>query len=364
MNMGRQSNSGRSLLRLGVISFYYAMLASTIHAQTPSPDVVTIFNNKTKKMQTYRGTIVSYDYDELKLQLVSGREQLVPSSQISNISSKWNADYIAAEGYMFERRFERASISFRQAYSKEARQWVKHRITAKIIQCEQNMGDWHKAANQFFDVLLSQQSNTPYLTAAPIVWHPLTSSGELLHRGRELMKADNPLKQLVGASWLFSSPYNDEALILFKQLEQHSDRSIALLAAAQLWRSKTPLAKPEDVTYWDQAVTELPKELRAGPLYIVSLMKRRLDMEEEAVLTMMRIPILYPSQHHLASEAVHAAVKELMDMAQYDEALNLCKELAANYSDTTAGTQAKRLESSIHSRIKARNAIKQEGDSS
>ena len=137
MNMGRQSNSGRSLLRLGVISFYYAMLASTIHAQTPSPDVVTIFNNKTKKMQTYRGTIVSYDYDELKLQLVSGREQLVPSSQISNISSKWNADYIAAEGYMFERRFERASISFRQAYSKEARQWVKHRITAKIIQCEQ-----------------------------------------------------------------------------------------------------------------------------------------------------------------------------------------------------------------------------------
>ena len=87
MNMGRQSNSGRSLLRLGVISFYYAMLASTIHAQTPSPDVVTIFNNKTKKMQTYRGTIVSYDYDELKLQLVSGREQLVPSSQISNISS-------------------------------------------------------------------------------------------------------------------------------------------------------------------------------------------------------------------------------------------------------------------------------------
>ena len=145
---------------------------------------------------------------------------------------------------------------------------------------------------------------------------------------------------------------------------QHSDRSIALLAAAQLWRSKTALAKPEDVTYWDQAVTELPKELRAGPLYIVSLMKRRLDMEEEAVLTMMRIPILYPSQHHLASEAVHAAVKELMDMAQYDEALNLCKELAANYSDTTAGTQAKRLESSIHSRIKARNAIKQEGDSS
>ena len=87
-------------------------------------------------------------------------------------------------------------------------------------------------------------------------------------------------------------------------------------------------------------------------------------MEEEAVLTMMRIPILYPSQHHLGSEAVHAAVKELMDMAQYDEALNLCKELAANYSDTTAGTQAKRLESSIQSRIKARNAIKKEGDSS
>ena len=110
---------------------------------------------------------------------------------------------------MFERRFERASISFRQAYSKEERQWVKHRITAKIIQCEQNMGDWRKAANQFFEVLLSQQSNTPYLTAAPIVWHPLASSGELLHRGRELMKADNPLKQLVGASWLFSSPYND-----------------------------------------------------------------------------------------------------------------------------------------------------------
>ena len=71
--MGKLSNSGRYFLRLGVISFYSVILANTIHAQAPSLDVVTVFNNKTKKMQTYRGTVVSYDDDELKLQLVSGR---------------------------------------------------------------------------------------------------------------------------------------------------------------------------------------------------------------------------------------------------------------------------------------------------
>ena len=361
MIMGRHVTIERCFFPLVAVCFFYA---STVHAQLPAMDVVTVFNNTTKKKQTYRGKIVSYTYDELRLQLVSGREQSVASPLITNISSQWNSDFIAAEGYMFERRFERALISFKQAYTNETRDWVKHRITALIIQCEQNMGNWHKASDQFFEVLLSQQNNTPYLTAAPIVWHPLTSSGELLHRGRELMKADNPLKQLVGASWLFSSPYNDDAIVLFKQLEQHSDKSIALLASAQLWRSKTPLAKPEDVRFWDQAITELPKELRAGPLHVVALMKRRLDMHEEAVLTWMKIPVLYPAQHHLASEAVYASVRELMNLAQYDEALALCKELEMNYKETTAGTQAARLESDIQSRIKARNAIKQEGDSS
>ncbi len=357
-------NSERCFPNLGIFTLCCLMLTNTAHAQAPSPDVVTVFNNLTKKQQTYRGTIVSYDNEALKLQLVSGREQTVPAALITNISSKWGSDYVAAEGYMFEHRFERAAISFRQAYTKETREWVKHRITARRIQCEQNMGNWHNAATQFFDVLLSQQNNTPYRTAAPIVWHSLTSSGELLHRGRELMKADNPLKQLVGASWLFSSPYNNDAIILFKQLEQHSDKSIALLASAQLWRSKTPLAKVADVKKLDQAITQLPKELRAGPLHVVAQMKRRLDMHEEAVLTWMQIPIIYPAQYHLASEATYASVGELITMAQYDEALTLCKELATHYGDTTAGTQAERLESNIHSRIKARNAIKMEGDSS
>ncbi|MEC9096340.1 MAG: hypothetical protein VX776_06895 [Planctomycetota bacterium] len=362
--MGRLSNSKRCFPNLGVFALCCLILTKMVAAQAPSSDVVTIFNNLTKKQQTYRGLIVDYDHNELKLQLVSGREQIVPSAQITDISSLWNSEYVAAEGYLFERRFERALISYRQAYMKETRAWVKHRITAKMIQCEQNMGNWHKAADQFFDVLLSQQNNSPYLTAAPIVWHPLTSSGELLHRGRELMKAENPLKQLVGASWLFSSPYNNDAITLFKQLEQHSDQSIALLASAQLWRSKTPLAKAADVKYWDQAILQLPKELRAGPLHVVAQMKRRLDMHEEAVLTWMRIPILYPAQHHLASEAIYASVRELINMVQYDEALILCQELEANYSDTTAGTQVTRLKSDIHSRIKARNAIKKEGDSS
>ena len=126
------------------------------------PDTVTVWNSNTKKSQSYRGRIVSYDASELKLQLASGREQSLPSAQITDITSRWHDDYVKAEDFVQQRRFERASISYKQALTAETRLWVKHRITARLVACEQNEGNWHNAANQFFNTLMSQQSGTPY----------------------------------------------------------------------------------------------------------------------------------------------------------------------------------------------------------
>ena len=185
--MGKLSLYQRCLPTLVVVghsSLLTLVLCTSVQAQSTASDTVSAFNTTTRQVQTYRGKIVSYDYDQLTLQLVSGREQSINSAQITDITSNWNKDHLAAEGYFFERRFERASISFRQAYTKETRDWVKHRITAQLIQCEQNLGNWHTAATQFFDTLLSQHPNSPYLMAAPIAWHQISASGELLHRGR------------------------------------------------------------------------------------------------------------------------------------------------------------------------------------
>lgn len=361
--MTKQRDFHRCIRILGLVScsLLYCLNGS---AQQTDFDTVTIWNTQANQARSYHGKIVSYDANELKLQLVSGREQSLPAGQIIELSSHWNPDYVKAEGYLSDRRFERAAISYRQAYSSENRDWVKHRITARMVLCEQNEGNWHVAANQFFNTLLSQQTDTPYLSAAPIAWHTISASGELLHRGRELMRSANPLKQLVGASWLLTSPYRSDAIVIFKQLEQHSDKTIALLAVAQTWRTRIPIAKPDDVERWEQAIGQLPKDLRAGPLHILAQMQRSLRMHEEAVLTWMRIPILYQSNHHLASEATYASVRELMSMTQYSEALILCKELEHRYSDTTAGTQAERLEIDIEARIRAKERLKQEGDSS
>lgn len=328
------------------------------------PDTVTVWNSNTKKSQSYRGRVVSYDASELKLQLASGREQSLPSAQITDITSRWHDDYVKGEDFVQQRRFERASISYKQALTAETRLWVKHRITARLVACEQNDGNWHNAANQFFNTLMSQQSDTPYLSAAPLAWHTLSASGELLHRGRELMRSANALKQLVGASWLLTTPYRSEAIVIFKQLEQHQDKTIALLAVAQTWRTRIPLAKQNDLKQWEQLVLQLPRDLRAGPLHILAQMQRSLGLHEEAVLTWMKIPILYPATHHLSAEALYASIRELMTLTQYSEALILCKEFASRYSDTTTGTQAERLELDIRARIKARDQINQEGDAS
>ena len=118
--------------------FLLAFLATTTFfatncsGQEMPPDTVTVWNSNTKKSQSYRGRIVSYDASELKLQLASGREQSLPSAQITDITSRWHDDYVKAEDFVQQRRFERASISYKQALTAETRLWVKHRITCLL----------------------------------------------------------------------------------------------------------------------------------------------------------------------------------------------------------------------------------------
>jgi len=324
-----------------VAALMLALVPQWVKAQGEMDLVVLWDANRTEQLK-YSGRILEYTNLHLTMQMPSGAERQIESDRIVEIMAAWRSEYREAEDLFHEKQYERAEKGFRRAVTQEKREWIQERIQARILLCLRAQGKWTAAATLFSEGLQKINPASPYLSTIPLAWHPLELTPPLQGQATRFLESTFPLERLIGASWLLSSGVRGKAIAVLQQLELNPNKELAILATAQLWRTKLPIALAADLVQWKKTIDRLPLALQAGPLYVLGQLQNQQQVTEHAVLTWMRVVILYPQNYQLNSEALLASIRALHRLDKPTQALTLCRELKENYGSTAAADQANR----------------------
>jgi len=293
-------------------------------------------------MRQLAGEIVRYNRREIVVRTSGGRETTVAADRVAEIDSAWHPAEREADALFQQRRFDEALDRYRAALGAERRRWVQQRLVAGTVRCYQRL-DQVVPAVQSFLALVRDDPQTPYFDAIPLCWLPVQPAPTVEREAQAWLGSDEPAAQLLGASWLLATRERPAAAAGLARLAAAPALNAQLrgLAAAQAWRTRVATAGPEEVARWQSAVASLPRELQAGPYFLIGQALARGGQPDQAALALLRVPILYPDQSQLAAEALLAAAGQLKSAGHAAEAEALLRELVARHADTTAADQAR-----------------------
>jgi tetratricopeptide (TPR) repeat protein len=120
---------------------------------------------------------------------------------------------------------------------------------------------------------------------------------------------------------------------------------LALLAQAQFWRTEVVTVDAAGLKRWITLVrrAQLPGTAVAGPWYVIGRAYVQQKRYDEAALALMRIPILYPGEDHLASEALLLAARSLHRGGHPLEARQLVREILTDHAAREVRREAEQL---------------------
>ncbi len=311
----------------------------------PAQDIVTIATGEEREGRTrVSGVIVDYTGAEIRVLLSGGRENVTPSDRIVEIQSTWTDEQLAGDRLYAEGKFADALKQYKQAVTAERRRWARRRILAQITWCSRSVGDIETAAVTFLQ-LLSSDRTTQYFDAIPLAWRSEQPPALFQNRAESWLDGESgSAAALVGASWLLATSQRAQAMAALERLSNDSDARIAHLADAQIWRTAVVTANEQRIGQWQAQIQKMPFSVRAGPHFTSGLALARIGRHDEAALALMRVPILYPENRHLAAEALHAAAGALEQLGRRDESAGLYREIVSKHADShIAAESAARL---------------------
>jgi tetratricopeptide (TPR) repeat protein len=306
-------------------------------------DTVTVATGRGRT--NVSGRIVDYTATELRLELPGGREQTFPAQKILGIHTRYTAEQTRADALQDEGDFAAALALYRQALAKEPRRWVRRRIISQTVWCHRALGQWAAAGEQFLLLARAESSETlPETLPAciPLAWTPSQPSGQLEAAARRWIARDDlPAAVLLGASHLMSID-RPAALARLKRLAAGAEGPIAQLARAQIRRSEVVTADEARLAAWSRAIERMPEPLRAGPYFVLGRGWAQCGQWDEAAIAMLRIPILYPRERHLAARALLEAGRCLEKLHRPGKAARLYRELIQTHPHSAAAAEARK----------------------
>ena len=93
-------------------------------------------------------------------------------------------------------------------------------------------------------------------------------------------------------------------------------------------------ATEQQVSDWEELVEQMPAELRAGPYFVVGRAWAQRGHHEQAALTFLRVPLVYPHMRSLAAAALRLSAIELNRANQPEEAATLYREFLRDFADS------------------------------
>lgn len=145
----------------------------------------------------------------------------------------------------------------------------------------------------------------------PINWTSRESSTALGKAAKEWLASDNEVAGLLGASWLLLGEQGVEAKQRLQKLQSSKNRTVARLAAAQLWRVVPPTETTGRMQKWLEARDSLSLPMQLGPTEFLAERFSRTDKPALAIGEWLRIAATYNDHPHRAAVALEEAGQRL-----------------------------------------------------
>jgi len=287
-----------------------------------------------------RGNVIDYTGQALTLQTASGQTS-IPAEKIATVETDYASDVMQGKKLLNAGKSSEAARLFGAAVAGERRPWVQREILALEALALQNAGRTIEAGNTFLKIV-AEDPQTIHFDALPLAWFSLPPHFERDRAARTWLEMPSPYAQLLGASWLLSTSDRSQAIQVLGNLRRSKIPQIAILAEAQLWQTKIVTASQANVQQWQRQLDAgiLRGASLAGPLLVVGKAWRQLDNDQQAALTLMRPPILYPNIRPVAAECLLQAGRSLDRAGESDEAARVLREAIDQYGDQPARQEA------------------------
>lgn len=266
----------------------------------------------------------------------------VPADSLENdADAAWEKKNYASARELYVQARERTP------FAERPENWK--RITRQIVRCQTALGNAEHAAEEYF--LLCRVDPMTSLDAIPLPWFtPLELKAGSRPREKTAEDILDPLQTksrgpgatLLAACILSTGPTpakRARGMQILRELASWTEsettenakspdvvlrRRTAQLAAAFLWKQRIPtLRRATDLIPLERQLERIPEPLRAGPTFLYASAAAAVGERETAVLSWMRLPILYPEQRVLVVESLREASRTLEKSGRRDQAENL-----------------------------------------
>lgn len=312
---------------------FFCCVPATCHSQDGLDVVVVRRHDKPGETLERRGVIHNWRGIELEME-TSGTTRRVSNDDIVEVRTIWPEPWTEAELLIRQRRFGAAVDPLQQALAEETRPWAQAILRERLIRIHDLLGQPEPAAEQFLQ-LLADDPETRLFAAIPLAWNSVTVSARLQQASEKWMASRIPAVRLMGASWLLGTPQRDQATVVLKELSLDIDSKIAHLATAQLWRTEWISADAQMLGRWEQQIERMPGAIRPGPLTQFAAAQERLELFDQAIISLMKVPILYPENLVQSLASLERAAGLLSKQNREQEAARVRAEMSASFPDKT-----------------------------
>lgn len=298
-------------------------------------DVIVTKRENGKETVKRRGEIVDWKGDSLTLRS-NGRDREIKNQEIVEVQTAWTEEYVQGCQFYEQGNVAKAAELLQKAIQTDPRDWADRIARAKLIDIYLTLEQPAAAVEQFIQILADDRE-TRFFYQMPIPW--FDSGQNLIQPARKWISTNDPVGKLLGASWLIESPDRDKAIKVLEELSGHADPTVKSFAIAQLWRIR-PNPSSKQVEVWKNLVNKMPRDLRAGPLSLLANGQMRAGQANEAMISLMKIRILYPKQKTLGAAALYRASLLLQNKGNTSQAKLMLSELVSQFPQSVWARQA------------------------
>lgn len=320
----------------------HVMLIATGAGALPAADRVTL-RTTAGSLTTRSGTVVDYSASELRLQPAAGGEVSIAADQVVRIETARTAAHAQAEALLAKKAWPEAAERLADAIRGEPRPWVRREMLAQMVRCYRALGDGDAAGKVFLQLA---QGNPPAAEFAviPLAWQAIDPLVVSPRQARAWLEAaGDSAANLLGASHLLNTAEAADAMAVLERLTSDRDVRIALLAEAQRWRTKRAGLDAAELARRRDVVGKIDVPLRGGPYFALGQSQLAAGQTDDAVATLLRLPIGYAQERTLCAAAIADAAEALRAAGRREEADALSRELQRDYADLAGAGKANRL---------------------
>lgn len=315
-------------LGLALVFCFFWGSSTTVLAQ----DRVTQLSNDTGTRMVRQGQILDLKADVLTL-LYGASTIRIPFDQVLQIETPYTATHQAGLQLLEISEQDEAIVKLTAALKQEPREWVQREIYASLMKARLRKNDLGGALASFRKIL-ETDPETRHWGIAPLCWNPTQVPSFIVTEYTPLLRGSRAAEQLLAACLLLNDPLaGGEAVSALKSLVKSSNRPVAILSKAQLWRLELAKQSVSDgmLEDWQNQLRYFPKWLKSGPQYLLGRGYDETGSPRSAATEFVKIGTLYSENESLAAAAQFQAAELLQRSGVGRESQILYHELKQRY---------------------------------